>query len=218
MTENLEMVGAEKELKPLESEVTLLEEQANSIVITSDEDYTKAGDFAGKVNEQSKKIEKTRKLLVDPLNHHVKSINGMFNPQIDKADSIVKIIKNKMAIYYNKKEADRLKEEARLQAIRDKANEKREEKGQEMIAEPVREVAEVKKTAVGDFGKSTAKQVWTHKIISIDALPDDIKKAIFAEAYNKGIIKTVIQKFVNAGMRKIDGVEIYQETSIALGR
>jgi hypothetical protein len=55
-------------------------------------------------------------------------------------------------------------------------------------------------------------------MISMSDLPEDIKKAIFAEAWKKGIVTSVVQKFVDAGMREISGVKIFESNEIALGR
>ena len=211
-----EIINIEKELTPIKTEVISLKEKADALVILNDDDYNHATEFAGFVNDKSKSIEKMRKFFVDPLNAQVKSINAMFNPEIDEADAIVKIVKGKMGTYFQKKEEERLKEEKRLQDIRDKANAKREEKGIEPIAEPVKQVSEVARTVTTGTKQSTVKKVWKHEIESIDKLPDDVKKAIFAEAYNKGIISTVVQKFVNAGIREMSGVRIYEDVQIAL--
>ena len=140
----------------------------------------------------------------------------MFKPQVEAREEVVGIVKGKMATYYQKKEAARIAEEKRLQAIRDKANEKREEKGQAPIAEPVRQVEEVKRTATVGAAQTTVKKVWKHKIVSIDALPEEIKKAIFAEAYKTGLMDTVIRKFVHAGVREMSGVEIFEDVQVAV--
>lgn len=206
----------ESELKPLTTEVLSLKEQAEKFVIKTDEDYEKAGDLAGVVNEKKKAIDKMRKFFTEPLNQQVKNINGMFMPKIDDADVIVKLLKEKMAVYFDKKEEARLKEEKRLQDIRDKANAKREEQGKELIEEPIREVAPISKTVTTEVAQSQVRKTWSHEILSINELPEDIKKAIFAEAFRKGIVTSVVQKFVDAGMREISGVRVFEKTNIAL--
>lgn len=206
----------ESELKPIENEVLTLKDQAEAMTIASEDDYQKATDAVGVVTDKKKQIEKLRKFFVDPLNKQVKDINSMFKPQTEQADEIITIIKRKMAKWWNDQEEKRRKEEARLQAIRDKANEKRAEQGKEMIQEPVKQVAEVERTTTSDKAQSTVKKRWTHKIVSMEKLPDDVKKAVWAEAYKKGIVDTVVRKFVQAGVREMAGVEIYQETDIAV--
>lgn len=206
----------DEQLKPLETEIVTQKQKAEALEIKTDADYDLATEAVKFVTDRKKAIEDTRKFFVDPLNKQVKDINARFKPQADEADEVIKIIKGKMSVYFSKKEEARLKEEKRLQDIRDKANAKREAEGKEMIAEPVREVAEVSRTVSTGAAQSTVKKVWKHKIISMSELPDDVKKAIFAEAYKKGLVDTVVGKFVKAGVREMTGVEIYQDTQIAI--
>lgn len=215
--ETVEITKIESEIKPLQNETALLRAQAEAMVIDSDEAYASASDALDVVNSNAKALDKMRKFFTDPLNQQVKNINGMFKPKISAAEEVVGIIKGKMGDYYKKKEEARVKEEKRLEAIRAKADEKRLAEGKEVIAEPVREVAAPTKTVVTGTSKAQVRKFWTHEIQSIDALPDDVKKAIFAEAYKKGIITSVVQKFVDAGMREITGVRIYEDVRIATG-
>lgn len=206
----------ETQLEPLKVEVLSLKEQAENFEIKTDEDYARAGDMAGVVNEKSKAIEKMRVFFTGPLNAQVKSINGLFNPQIDEADAIVKTLKGKMSVFFTAKEEARLKEEKRLQDIRDKADAKRLAEGKEVIATPVREVAPVARTVTTGIAQTQVRKTWEHEMISMSALPDDIKKAIFEEAWKKGIVTSVVQRFVDAGMREISGVRIYEKSNIVL--
>lgn len=207
----------ESEIKPIEAEVLGMKEAAEAMVIKTDEDYAKASDVLDVVKTKIKAGEKMRKFFVDPLNAQVKAINALFKPQTSYAEEVEKIIKGKMKTYHVEKEAAAAKEQARLQAIRDAANAKREEQGKELIEEPVREVAEPAKTVVTGSSKAQVRKVWTHEIESINALPDEVKQAIMAEAYKKGIIKSVVQKFVDAGVREMTGVRIFEDVQIASG-
>lgn len=202
--------------KEFSTEVLTYRDQAEAFVINSDEDYEKAGDLAGTINEKKKSIDAMRKFFVQPLNVQVDNINAMFMPKVKEADSIVNLLKGKMSVYFTKKEEARLKEEKRLQAIRDKADADRAEQGKEAIATPVREVAPVAKTITSSVAQSQIRKSWTHEIISMSELPEDIKKAIFAEAYKKGLVTMVVQKFVDAGMREISGVKVFEQATVAL--
>lgn len=214
--EGAELQAFETQLEPLKVEVLSLKDQAEKFVIVSDDDYSRAGDMAGIVNEKSKAIEKMRVFFTGPLNAQVKSINGLFNPQIDEADAIVKTLKGKMSVYFTAKEEARLKEEKRLQDIRDKADAKRAEQGKEAIATPVREVAPVARTVTTGIAQTQVRKTWEHEMLSMSELPDHIKKAIFEEAWKKGIVTSVVQRFVDAGMREIPGTRIYEKSNIVL--
>lgn len=202
--------------KEFSTEVLTYKEQAEAFVISTDEDYEKAGDLAGTINEKKKSIDAMRKFFVQPLNVQVDNINAMFMPKVKEADAIVSLLKGKMSVYFTKKEEARIKEEKRLEAIRIEADRKRAEQGKEAIATPVRAVAPVAKTVTSTVAQSQIRKSWTHEVLSMSELPEEIKKAIFAEAYKKGLVTTVVQKFVDAGMREISGVRVYEQATVAL--
>lgn len=208
----------EQEAKKAEGEILSTTEKVDALVIKTDDDFNRAGDFANEISTRTKGIDKTRRFFTDPLNEQVDRINGVFMPQVKAGEALYKKVKAKMAEYFDKKEKARLAEEARLKAIRDKADAKRLAEGKDVIAAPVRVVEEVQKTQTGDVAQSVATKKWTHEILKISDFPADITKAILEEAYRKGIIKSVIQKFVDAGMREIPGVRIYQEVNISTRR
>ena len=212
------MNNIEQELAPVVKELTSVEQQVNAIQIVDEKTNNEAIEFVGNLTEKKKQIEKMRKFFVDPLNAQVKSINEMFKPQIEHADNVIRIVKDKMSAYFVEQEKKALAEEVKLQKIRDNANAKREANGKEKITDPIRAVAEVQQTKNTETTQATVKTVWKHKIKSINELPDNIKEAIFAEAYKKGLIDTVIRKFINAGMREIPGVEIYQDKEVSIRR
>lgn len=205
------------EAKPIENEIAIFRASADSLVIKSQKDYEGASDFLDKVNTKKKSADTMRKFFVEPLNHQVNNINALFMPQIKEAGLIVDLIKGKMATFFKEEEAKRIAEQKRLDDIRDKANAKREADGKEIIAEPVREVAMPTKTVATGSSKAQVRKFWNHEIEHLDQLPEEIKKAIIGEAWNKGIAKSVIQKFVDAGVREMTGVRIFEDARIATG-
>ncbi len=216
----IEVTKIETELKPINVEIMSLEQAAEALVIdlkNYDAGYAKAADLLDVVKTKGKALEKLRKFFVDPLNQQVKNINSMFKPQVEYSEKVEALIKDKMATAYDAKESARIKEEKRLEGIRIAADAKRAAEGKEAIAEPIKQVAAPSTFVNTGNSKAQVRKVWTHEILSINALPDDIKKAIFEEAFRKGIITSVVQKFVDAGMRDIAGVRIYEETKIASG-
>ena len=217
MTKTTDITKIESEIKPIEAEVLGMKDAAEALVIKTDEDYGKASDVLDVVKTKIKASEKMRKFFVDPLNAQVKAINALFKPQTEYAEEVERIIKGKMKVFYDAKEAARLKEQKRLDDIRAAADAKRLAEGKEVIATPVREVAEPAKTVVTGNSKAQVRKVWTHEIESINALPDEVKQAILGEAYKKGIVKTVVQKYVDAGVREMTGARIFEDTIIASG-
>lgn len=216
--DELAKLNMSTEIKTYEAELMTEQQKADALVIKSDEEYDQATEVCAVISEKAKEIDAFRDFLVRPLNNQVKSINDMFMPQVKYRKEVIGTIKTKMADYYEKKERAAAAEQARLDKIRADADAKRIAEGKEIIQEPVREVAEVQRTNYVGSARSTAKKKWTHEMISINELPDDIRNAILAEAWTKGIITSVVQRFVDAGLREIKGVRIFEKTDIVLGK
>jgi len=206
----------ETKVADIESDVQTFEQKATAMVISTPEDNEQATEVLGILTKRKKSIEETRKFFVDPLNAQVKAINAKFKPQTTQVESVISIVKKKVGDYHVAEEEKRAKEQARKDAIRDKANAKRIEEGKEVIDAPVNQVEEKAQTTASATGSATVKKVTKHRIIDVDALPDNIKATIMAEAVKKGIADTVVRKFVSAGMTEISGVEIYQTTEVAV--
>lgn len=206
----------EVELAPVVKAVGTIEEQVKAIVIKDEKTNAEAIEFVGGLTTKKKEMEIMRKFFVEPLNHQVKAINAKFKPEATHIDEVIQIVKGKMGDYHAEEENKRVKEEARLQKIRDNADKKREEKGEEKIAEPVKQVVEVQQTKGTGQVKSTIKKVWKHKVVSINKLPENVMEAVLAEAYKKGLIDTVIRRFVTAGIREMEGVDIYSENQVSI--
>lgn len=206
----------ETKVATIESDVVTFEEKAKAMVINSPEANLEATEVLGILTKRKKGIEEARKFFVDPLNAQVKAINAKFKPQTDAVDSIITIIKKKVGDWHLAEEKRIAIENAKKDAIRAKANEKRAEQGKDAIEAPVNTLAEKKQTTSTDTAQATVKKVWKFRITDPKKLPDNIKIAIFQEALKKGLADTVVRKFVDAGMHEIEGVEVYQDTVVAV--
>ena len=200
----------------LQERIENIESSGLSLVegIKSDEAYEVTLDITKQVKDVAKELKEQKEKFTKPMNESLKNIRDFFRPYEEKLVATEKDLKQKMSAYISEKERAAAAEQARLDAIREKANAKREEKHEEVIQTPVKQVEEVPKTVKTNIGSSTISKVWKHRIVSIEALPVNVKRAIFAEAYTRGLIDTVIKKFVDAGEREISGVEIYQDNQV----
>lgn len=212
----MENKTVEAEVAVIENEVVTFKERAEHLVIKSDEDNAEATTVLSELTTRKKGIEEARKFFVDPLNAQVKAINEKFKPQTERLDEVIQIIKTKVGAYHLAQEKKRADEQERLDKIRREADAKRIAEGKETIATPVRQVEEKQQTTKTTTGSATVKKVWKFKIVSFKDLPKDIKVLIMTEAMKAGIGDTVVRKMVNAGVREMAGVEIYQDTQVSV--
>lgn len=215
----------ELSIKLISKDVAKVTKDAEAIVIKSEQDYKGANEFLVVVKENLNKINKMRSFFTDPYVEQRRvalqkknEIDALFDQQTAPLESIESKVKRAMSDFRLEEERKARLEEARLQKIRDEANAKREEKGQDQIMTPVKTVERTDQTVQsGDgLGKSTAKKVWKFEVQKISDFPEEILKKILTVAWEKGIIDQVIRKEVQSGAREIKGVRIYEDFDIAV--
>lgn len=212
-------------IKLISKDLAEVTKQSETIVIKTEKDYIGANDFLVVVKENLNKINTMRSFFTDPYVEQrrvaltkMKEIDALFDKSTQPLESIEAKVKRAMGDFKLEEERKARAEEKRLQDIRDKANEKREEAGKEQIMTPIKTVERVEQTVQsGDgLGKSTAKKVWKFEITKISEFPEDILKKILTVAWEKGIIDQIIRNEVKAGAREIKGVRIYEDFDIAV--
>lgn len=197
----------ESKIKEISADVKKQQSVAQKLVVTSPEEVVKATEFLGGIKARLKKIEDLRTAFVKPLNDHVKTINAMFKEQSSPLEAIETTVKRSISDFKLEEEKKARAEEARLAKIRDTANAKREEKGQDQIFTPVKTVERSEQTVNTDAGRSTAKKVWKYRIVDIDKVP---------RQYLRCEIKhSEVTKAINEGL-KIEGLDIYEDFDISV--
>jgi len=147
-----------------------------------------------------------RKFFVAPLNKQVKGINLKFKPYTDVLDKAEAEIKSKMTAYQVEQEKIRLAEEDRLRKIQQKEYEKqvkKAEKKDEDIPPPPPPVRVETPKVEG----LSMRKMWDFEIIDIGKIPAEYMIPD----------ETKIRKIVNAGVRKIAGIRIFEKTISAIG-
>jgi len=216
----------ESKIAEISKEIIKVEKEANAIVVKTEEDYKKASVFLSSVvKPRVNRINELVKFFTDPFVEarrvalaHKNEIEALFEPKVSALSVIENNIKKAMGGYLREEEEKARKEEARLQKIRDDANAKREEKGQEAIAEPVKSVERTDtmiKTVEG--GKTVAKKVWKFEVVSRAHVYSD--KEFLARLHNycieNEITDKILRKMVSDGVRQVEGVRIYEDFDIS---
>lgn len=185
-------------LEPLKIEIQSLLVGQPVSVITSQNDYSKAGDLAKLIQNKIKQIEDKRLQYTRPLDESKRMIMADFKSITEPLENLVFEIKEKMIIWH-KAEQKRLDEEQKRIEIEAMAKLKSENKAE--VSVPV--VNEIK-TQRGDFSTSNIRKVWKWRIVSFSKLGDEFKTT--NDIY--------INQKVREGVRQIEGLEIYQEENL----
>lgn len=201
-------VAATPEMKIAEisKEVSKVEVSAAAMVVNNQDDYKLANEFVVGVKGRIKRIEELRLFFVKPLKDQAKKIDAMFAEQSAPLEEIERKVKRAMSDYMLEQDRIARKEEERLAKLREKQDERREDKGLTPIATPLPTVARPQSTVQTQGGKSTAIKVWKFEVINLDAVPRNLLRCEVAHSK--------VQAQIDAGARQIDGLRIYEDIEV----
>jgi len=175
-----ELIEVTEKVQPFSEAASGLQGQVDRVVIDSNEVQATAGDLMKIINNQVRKQDDARTLLVKPLNDHVKMINTQFKPHMDLLKSAKDALKLKMDEWAGK-EAKRIRDEeakvkqAAEEELLNRAAEN-EEKGNVEGAEALLEVADAITTQAptkapiqrGNLGSSVStRSTWDAEVVNL---------------------------------------------------
>ena len=189
------------DLSPIKAQVTKLENQANQVVISNQDDYVKGVDLVSKLKETGNLIKEKKESITKPLNEALKNARSLFAPIEMQFDNAERIVKSKLLEYKQKKDTEARAEEARIAA--------RVEKGTlklETAERKIQEVERVDTTTRGNRGEVQTRKIKKVRIVNEASIP--------REYLIPDMVK--IRKDALAGI-VINGTEVYEEESLAVG-
>lgn len=207
----------ENEIAKISGEVATTNDDAKKFLkIENQEDLKNATEFISLVKAKIKRVEEMRQFFVKPLNDQVKKINELFKTNLAPLEAVEASVKRTISDFTLAEIQKARDEEARLLKLREKQNEKREEKGQAPILTPIQAVERPQTTVKSDAGKITTKLVWKFNVIDPLKLPLSYKRQILTLALEKGIVDSVIRRAIQNGERSIEGVQIYEDVDTSI--
>lgn len=189
-----------KDISEINNKMTPVLAQADKFEVKTEDDAAQASIFLAKLKQSQDVIEAKRLSFTKPLNQSLKEINGFFKPITDEIQQKRNALGSKIIDWKTAENEKIAKEEARRQAISDKAAEKRGEENTKII-----EVERVEKT-VGFV--TTRKGLRKFKVIDFDRVPDCFKMV------NEVELNKFIRDKNNEG-KEVPGIKVYQEDILA---
>jgi len=201
------------------------EKNAVDIALASDDDKEIAAYFLADIKKLLKEIEGRRVQYVTPYNEKVKAANSWCKQYSTRLDAADRVFKNKILAYERKLADDRRREEeearkreedrlAKLKELEEQAQKEAAPEVQheirqlkdDQVAEQIH-LEETKRDKTQHFSgvSTTIKQVWTFEVENIKELPTDYLLPN----------EPLIRKAVNAGVRTIPGVRIFQKDQLS---
>jgi len=217
---------SELKLNPeMQKEIQQFEETAlkfQDFKVTTQEQYTTAGDYLRSIKQSSKKLEDLRVSMTKPLDESKRRIMDLFRQPLEKLIQAELALKRGMLGYQQEQERKRREEEDRLQEIARKEAErlsrradKAEDKGNIAKAEELRlksqETASITPFVAPTIQKAegtSTKKLWKFEVVNSDLIP--------REYLTPDLIK--IGKMVRASgeILSIPGIKIYSEETLSI--
>lgn len=201
------------EVKELRTQADDIIAAANALVVADDKGMGRATELLGWIASAKKGFEGKRKMLVKPLNDHVKTINTMFKEYTAPLEAADSTLRGKVLSYRQEQERIRREEEARLRKLAEAEQARREKEAGETgtpppppMPIPQVQVRRQAKTTRGDFGTVSAKKVWDFEIVDASAVPPEFLM----------VNEKAIRAAVKAGVRNIPGVNIFQKEELSV--
>lgn len=200
------------EIQALSTQAMSLEERAQVLVITTEQDLIGATDALGFIARLKKSIEEKRTFFVKPLNEQVSRINQLFKgyaAPLERADGV---IRGKVLGYRQEQERIRREEEDRLRKLQEKEQARlaklAEKKGLPEPPPPPMPITVMAapKTVSGSMGTVSAKKVWEFEIVDPMAIPREYLM----------VDESKIRAVVKAGVRNIPGVRVFEVEQLAV--
>ncbi len=198
MNYDITVVNNDNEVLNVKQTITLLQQKSNDLIVNSKEAEYIGTDIRSNILKLTKQIKEKVKSFTAGAKEYIDNVNSIFKPILKTLDDIDSGIETKLITYHDecRKEAERIARE------KEKEFEKAIEKG-EAIPDDL-EVPEVEKKVVSQYENRTSyiKQ-WTFKVVDELKIPREYLKIDEAK------IREAIKK---DRIRKIEGLEIYEET------
>lgn len=211
------LIPTDKE-QAIKTDIATLQQQAKEIVVTDDTSAQGASEFLAQIKARLKRLKELRMELTRPFKEAVKNADNWFKTQESPLSMMEMTLKQAIGKYMEAKEAAALKEQKKLEAEAEKARLKAEEeaalakaKGQPEpvpVASPVpvEPMEKPKSNIQTEAGLVSSSKIWKWKVSNEKRIPRKFLKTNDAE----------VTKAVRSGERKIEGIKIYQETSISV--
>lgn len=189
------MKVATQKLDRYEGSVQSYQRALANVHVKDDDSLLAAGEFVKGIREEIKSIEAERVELTKPLNDHVKMINDKARKLKDPLQNIIYTVSQQMQKYQ-----DRVR--LRKKRLEERKAKKLEEQGKPAEAAGRRAVAErTQNTVKGSRVQAIQTKRWTYKVTDYSKIS---RRYLCLD-------EKAIRAAIRAGVREIEGLEIYQE-------
>lgn len=189
-----------KEIVEFQGQISVLEEQANSLEVKDEAGLKVATDISSRLEDINSQITAKKESITKPLNDTLKSIRALFKPTEEAYEKAQQIVNKKALAYHQKVREDAAKEEAKIEADLASGKIKKIETAERKLDK----VEKVDNTVRTESGGLQVRKIKKYEIINESLLPREYLKPSL----------DLIRKDALAG-KEIAGVRVWEEETMA---
>jgi len=202
------METPDDKLGEIAKDIEVIQSEADTYTIQSQQDVAVATEFLVKVKGRAKRIEELRQFFVKPLNDQAKAINERFKASLKPLEEIEAKVKRSISDFTLEQERKRQEEERKLQEQHAKEMAKQEKQaektGEDFVPSAAPTIAAPSGPVRSSSGTASTPKVWKFEVVDPTLVPRDYLE----------VNESLIRKAVNGGTRDIPGVRIYQDVDV----
>lgn len=191
-------------------QVARITAESGALTVADDDGNRVAVEMTGEIKRYVKDIERQRRKIVDPINAEVKKVNAFVKTFTGPLKSAERDLKNKIGRYAYQVEMDRRKRQAAADAAQRKAQEEMDRQAKAAKVEPVvmpkMVVPQRKEVVRTEKGTASTRYVWDFEVTNFGEVPHRYMMVDEKE----------IKKAINAGIRDIPGVRIFEKPVVTV--
>ena len=226
---NALVLDTKDEENKLEKQVSMIEQRVAEIVVESDEGYAYAGELTKQVKQMQTQVTDYWEPMRKSTYEAYKAVNDHKKEMLDPLASAEKILKRKMADYFNKKERERReREEAMRRQAEEEMKRKLEEAAQAEsegdsvaadmamaeaeVMDAIASTAVVQRSAPAAKGVSASK-TWRITKVDSETVPTHVQGVEIRPVDEKAVMRLIK---ATKGQIKIPGITYEEDVTVSV--
>lgn len=180
--------------------------QAELFEVASQKDAGAASRMLVELSAAMKEVEARRKFFTGPLREHIKRIEALFKPVLERLERADTLLRKKLLAYQQEAARRRDEERAKLLSEAVEARKEGDEDTALMLASKASELDGPQRTTHVETGSVQVRKVWTFELEDFSKVPMEYLS----------LDESKVRAAIRSGVREIPGLRIFQTEQLAV--
>lgn len=180
--------------------------QAELFTVSTQEDALQASRMLVQLSGAVKEVEARRKFFTGPLREHIKRIEALFKPVVERLEKADMLLRQKLLDYQQEVSRRQAEERARLLSEATEAQAGGDTETALALATQASELDTVQRTTHVEEGSVQTRKVWTFEVEDLGKVPMEYLS----------LDESKVRAAIRAGIREVPGLRIFQKEQLAV--